>query len=107
MARTSKAQPGSVRCTFCGSAQAVWRGYRYNALGKKHMMLCKSCGHKFTPDDGYLRMRFMPGIIRKAMELRRKGYSTAEVKLNLQRQEGVRVSRWTIIKWERKYGKKA
>ena len=69
------------------------------------MKLCKKCGCKFTPDDGYLRMRFKPGIIRKAMDLRKKGYSSAEVKENLKRYEGIKVSRWTIIKWERKYKK--
>jgi len=70
------------------------------------MKLCKKCGHKFTPNDGYLRMRFKPNVIKKAMSLRKKGYSSAEVKENLQRYEGIKVSRWTIIKWEHKYSKK-
>ena len=58
---------------------------------------------KFTPDDGYLRMRFKPDIIRKALDMRKKGYSSAEVKEHLQRYESIKVSRWTIIKWERKF----
>ncbi len=94
------------RCSFCKSANTIWRGYRYNASGKKRMMLCKACGRKFTPDDGFLRMRFDPEIIRKALGLRKKGYSSADVRSNLKRQDGVKVSRWTIIKWERKYKKK-
>jgi len=93
-------------CSFCGSRNTVWRGYRYNVSGKKRMMLCKSCGKKFTPDNGFLRMRFKPEVIKKAVVLRKKGYSSAEVKEHLQRYEGIKVSRWTIIKWERKYGKK-
>jgi transposase-like protein len=93
------------KCPKCGSADSVWRGYRRNRSVDKHMKLCKKCGCKYTPDDGYLRMRFKPGVIRKAMDLRKKGYSSAEVKENLRRYEGVKVSRWTIIKWERKYKK--
>ncbi len=73
----------------------------------KHMRMCKSCGRKYTPDDGYLRMRFKPEIIRKAMALRKKGYSSAEVREHLQRYEGIKVSRWTVIKWERKFVKKS
>lgn len=70
------------------------------------MMLCKACGRKFTPDDGFLRMRFSPEIIKKAIKLRKKGYSSAEVKENLRRYEGIKISRWSIIKWERKFSKK-
>lgn len=69
------------------------------------MKLCKSCRRKFTPDDGYLRMRFSPEVIDEAVKLRKKGFSSAEVKEHLKRYEGVKVSRWTIIKWERKFGK--
>lgn len=94
-----------VRCPFCASERNVWRGWRYNASGRKRMKLCKSCGRKFTPDDGFLRMRFRPEIIRKALEMRKKGFSSSEVKEHLQRYEGVKVSRWTIIKWERKFKK--
>ena len=95
-----------TRCPFCASERNVWRGWMYNSSVKKRMKLCKSCGRKFTPDDGYLRMRFKPAIIDKAMALRKKGFSTSEVKENLKRYEGIKVSRWTIIKWERKFGKK-
>jgi len=94
------------KCPKCSSARTVWRGYRRNRSVDKHMRMCKACGRKYTPDDGYLRMRFKPGLIRKAMELRKKGYSSAEIKENLQRYEGIKVSRWTVIKWERKYIKK-
>ena len=94
-----------AKCPKCGSLQSVWRGYRRNRCVDKHMKLCKKCGSKFTPNDGFLRMRFKPSVIRRAMELRKKGYSSAEIKEHLQRYEGVKVSRWTVIKWERKYMK--
>jgi transposase-like protein len=95
-----------MKCPGCGSADTTWRGYRRNRVRDKRLRFCRSCGRKFTPDDGYLRMRFNPGVIKEALRLRSRGFSTSEVRLNLQRHEGVRVSRWTIIKWERKFKKK-
>lgn len=47
-------------------------------------------------------MRFSPQEIKRAVTLYKKGFSLAEVKLRMER-EGVRVSRWTILKWTKKY----
>lgn len=94
-----------ISCPYCSSKDIVWRGYRYNEKTKKHLRLCKKCGRKFTEKDAYFRMRFSPQEIRRGVALYRKGYSLAEVKLKMER-EGVRVSRWTILKWHRKYKKK-
>ena len=92
-----------MHCPHCKSPQLVWRGYRYNEKSKKRLRLCKACGRKFTPNDGFFRMRFSPVEIKRAVELYKKGYSLAEVKLRMER-EGVKVSRRTILKWARKYG---
>jgi hypothetical protein len=91
------------RCPRCGSTKCVWRGYRYNERNKKHMRLCNSCGRKFTPDPRFWRMRFAPEEIMEAVRLYSKGFSAAEVQLNLKRKMGINVSRWTIILWHRKY----
>ena len=92
-------------CPYCSSKSVVWRGYRYNEKTKKHLRLCKKCGRKFTTRDAFFRMRYSPKEIKRAVILYKKGYSLAEVKLRMER-EGVRVSRWTILKWFRKYKKK-
>ena len=92
----------STKCPFCGSSASVWRGYRYNEKSKKRMKLCKSCGKKFTPDPHFWRMRFSPEEIREAVRLYTRGFSSAEVQLHLKRR-GIRVSRWTVILWHRKY----
>jgi transposase-like protein len=47
-------------------------------------------------------MRFAPEEIREAVSLYKKGFSSSEVQLNLKR-KGLKVSRWTIILWSRKY----
>lgn len=93
------------KCPVCKSAQTVWRGYRYNRSGKKHLRQCNRCGRKFTPDEGFLRMRYKPDDILYAVKLYQKGKSSAQVVDTLSRR-GVKVSRWTVIKWARKYAYK-
>ena len=97
-----KAKAG--KCPRCGSAKAVLRGFRHNQKGDKQLFLCRACGRKFTLDNGYLRMRFPPNVIREAVSLYGKGFSSAEVRTRLER-EGVKVSRWTVIKWVRRFGR--
>jgi hypothetical protein len=91
------------RCPFCSSKNTVWRGYRYNEKTKKRLRLCKSCGRKFTPDPVFWRMRFSPEEIRDAVRLYNvRGFSSSEAQKHLRR-KGIRVSRWTIILWSRKF----
>jgi len=93
------------RCPACRSSSAVYRGFRHNAKSKKQLMLCRKCGRKFTPDDGFLRMRFRKEDIMEAVYLYSKDFSLAEVQKRMER-KGVKVSRWTVLLWVRKYGKR-
>ena len=95
-----RAVPG---CPYCGSEIAVRRGFRKNLSGKKQLFLCRACGRKFTPDDGFLRMRFPAGTIREVVSLYRKGFSSSEVQRRMERR-GTKVSRWTIICWAKRFG---
>jgi transposase-like protein len=103
------------KCPHCHGSHTVLRGFRHNqgivgrcpetpSFQKKQLFLCKSCGRKFTPDDGYLRMRFPRETIRKAVSLYGKGFSSSEVRTRLERQ-GIRVSRWTVLKWVKRFGR--
>ena len=94
----------NLECPYCGSQKAVLRGFRKNDSGDKQLFLCKKCGRKFTRDDGYLRMRFSPEDIKEAVSLYGKGFSSAEVRTRLGRR-GVRVSRWTVLKWVKRFEK--
>jgi hypothetical protein len=93
------------KCPYCGGGNIVYRGYRHNKNSSKRMRLCKRCGRKFTPDDGFLRMRFRAEDIKYALSLRKRGFSLAEVQLHLKRNRGIKISRWSIAKWEHKFGK--
>ena len=96
-----------MKCTKCDSPDVVKRGFRKIRFGKKQLYLCKKCSFKFTPDDGFLRMRFPIETIRKVVALYNdKDYSTSEVVKKLQRDDGIKISRWTVILWTRKYGRR-
>ena len=91
------------KCPECGSLDSVWRGYRYNKAVKKRLRKCKSCGTKFTPDDGFLRRRFQKAHIVEAVSLYKSGLSLGKVKDYLWQHHGVKVSRWMILLWSRDY----
>ncbi|MDO9096813.1 MAG: hypothetical protein Q7U60_01645 [Candidatus Methanoperedens sp.] len=91
------------KCPECGSLDGVWRGYRYNKSAKKRLRKCKSCGAKFTPDDGFLRRRFQKEHIVEAVSLYKSGLSLGKVKDYMWQHHGVKVSRWMILLWSRDY----
>jgi len=93
-----------MKCRYCKSEEVVWRGYRYNMSGKKRMGLCNGCGKKFTP-GGFWKARFKEEDVKAAVKFYLKGMSAAEVKEKM-KHRGVKVSRWTIIKWYNKYAGK-
>jgi transposase-like protein len=89
-------------CRFCGSDQIVHAGIRYNRNGDLQKYLCRSCGHYFTINLGFEKMRATPQIITSAMQL----YFTGESLRNVQKflaLQGVKISHVAILKWIRKY----
>jgi len=89
-------------CRFCGSSDIVKDGVRHNKYGDLQIYTCRSCGHYFTINLGFERMRATPQIITSAMQL----YSTGESLRNVQkflRLQGVKVSHVAVLKWIRKY----
>ncbi|MBU0898906.1 MAG: hypothetical protein KKB03_02960 [Nanoarchaeota archaeon] len=94
------------KCPYCSSTRTVWRGYRYNEATKRHLRLCKKCNRKYTPNDNFLRMRFKKDTIMKGVNLYGKGLSLSEVQHEMKHRYDVKVSRWTILKWFKKYTKK-
>lgn len=91
-------------CPHCGS-RSVKRGFRKTRLGRKQLYLCAKCRRKSTPkQSAWLpRMRFTEKNVMTAVKLYKGGRSSSEVQKSM-RERGVRVSRWTIIKWSRKFG---
>lgn len=96
----------SVECSFCGSSKHVWRkGWRYNKSGKKQMWWCNSCKKRFTPDDGFWKMKHKPEIIAEACSSYKRGISLKNVKCHLSEYRETDISRTTVLNWVRKYSK--
>jgi putative transposase len=89
-------------CQYCGSTNIVKAGLRKNKHGNIQKYLCRSCGHYFTINLGFERMRTTPQIITSAMQLYFTGESLRNVQKFLKLQ-GVTVSHVAILKWIKKY----
>ena len=89
-------------CQYCGSSDIVKDGVRHNKHGDLQIYTCKSCGHYFTINLGFERMRATPQIITSAMQLYFTGESLRNVQKFLKLQ-GVKVSHVAILKWIKKY----
>lgn len=89
-------------CQYCGSDNIVKDGKRHNKYGDLQIYLCKSCGHNFTVNLGFERMRATPQIITSAMQLYFSGESLRNVQKFL-RLQGVKISHVAILKWIKKY----
>ena len=85
----------------CLHEKLVKRGFRKTNIGRKQLYLCKKCGKKVTKE--WPRMRFEKSYVMYAVRLYKRGMSAAKVKESMEGRE-VKVSRWTIIKWSKRFG---
>jgi transposase-like protein len=100
--RTIEPIENLTECIYCGSSSIVKDGIRHNKHNDIQIYTCKSCGHYFTINLGFERMRATPQIITSAMQL----YFTGESLRNVQKflmLQGMKFSHVAILKWIRKY----
>ena len=90
-------------CKKCGSEKIIKIGVRHNKAGNIQRFLCKECGHKFTRNDGFERMKATPKAITIALDLFFKGVSQRKIIHHLKMFEGIEVSQPTVLNWIRKY----
>ena len=93
----------SFDCVFCGSTNTVKNGLRKRKVRIKQSFLCQNCGKQFVEPDGFERMRFNPEIISRAVHQHEDGFSLSKVQNHLWQHDGVKVTRWTISQWKKKY----
>ena len=91
------------KCPVCKSDDARKRGFRNNSVGKKQKYQCFDCKKWFVKDDGFKRMRYKKEIITRAIHMHIDGFSLFKVQYHLWQHDGIKVSRKTILLWERKY----
>lgn len=92
-----------LKCLFCDSGDVIRRGKLRDRVGTKQRFGCKNCGRRFVEDDGFKKMRHKPKVIVRAIHMHQDGMSFFKVQNHLWQHDGVRVSRQTLTKWERKY----
>lgn len=93
----------SLKCPVCGSLDVSKKGFRKNNLVKKQKYQCYDCKKWFVKDDGFKSMRFKPEIISRAVHQHEDGFSLSKVQNHLWQHDGVKVTRWTISQWKKKY----
>jgi len=91
------------KCPKCKSNKFVVKyGKRHNQSGAKQRYFCKKCESRFTPKDGFWKMRFSPEVITAALDLYYKGLSLRKIKDHLY---NIEVSHTSILRWVRRYAK--
>lgn len=91
-----------TNCRFCGSENIVKDGIRHNNHGDIQKFNCKDCGHYFTVNLGFEKMKHNPRGITTALQLYFTGASLRNTSRTLQL-IGVKVSHQTIYNWIKKY----
>ena len=92
-----------MKCIFCSSTNVVKNGKRKRKIRTKQSFLCTNCNRQFVEVDGFERMRHKPKVIVRAIHMHQDGMSFFKVQNHLWQHDGVRVSRQTLMKWEKKY----
>ena len=92
-----------MKCPSCRSADVSKKGFRKNKSVRKQKYQCYDCKMWFVKDDGFKRMRFKPEIISRAVHQHEDGFSLSKVQNHLWQHDGIKVTRWTIAQWKKKY----
>jgi putative transposase len=89
-------------CQRCGSSNLKKDGIRHNKSGSIQKFLCRECGHYFTINIGFEKMKHNPKAVTTAMQLYFSGESLRNTMKSLQLL-GVEVSHQTVYNWINKY----
>jgi transposase-like protein len=94
-----------VRCRFCSWAGMVRAGWRYNRRTRKQRYRCRLCRRRFVADDGFVKYGHRPETVTKALDLYFSGLGSWKVVGYLGRHEGTRISRMSVVRWARRFGR--
>ncbi len=91
---------------FCkGGDKLTRKGYRYNKSGVKQIYNCNLCNRRFTPNDGFWKMKNTPETITEALDLYKRGFSLKSAVEHLWKYANVKICAKTVRDWVLKYGK--
>jgi putative transposase len=96
-------QPINVSaCPKCASESIKKHGIRHNDSGDIQKFQCKACGHWFTINLGFEKMKATPQTVTMAMQMYFSGLSFVSV-AKAMKLKGVKISGVGVYKWTRKY----
>ena len=92
-----------MACIYCKSNDIVKNGSRRRKSRIKQSYFCNDCKKQFVEPDGFERMRNNPEIIARAVHMHEDGFSLSKVQNHLWQHDGVKITRWTISQWTKKF----
>jgi len=104
MVRREDAQ--TIRCRFCGWAGVLKAGWRCNRKCRKQRYRCLCCKRRFVEDNGFLRLCHRPNTVTKCLDLYFSGLGSWKVVQYIRRHHRVRLSRMSVCRWARRFGRK-
>ena len=69
------------------------------------MWWCNACKRRFTPDDGFWKMKHKPEIIAEACSSYRRGMSFNSVSKHFREYNKAKICPATVFNWVKKYTK--
>jgi len=90
-------------CPECKSDEIIKSGIRKTSFGEAQRYKCKSCGHRFTINKGFSRMKNEPKAITLSMDLYFKGISYRKICDHLKQFYSLEVAPTTPMRWVQKY----
>ncbi|MBU1975667.1 MAG: hypothetical protein KKG59_04655, partial [Nanoarchaeota archaeon] len=94
------------QCKYCKKPSAIKRGVKKNKSGWIPRFSCTKCGRWFVNRKGLENYRHNAEVITVALDLRAKGLSLSDVVDHLDQHHRIKVTRKTILDWQKKFGKK-
>ena len=94
---------GNMQCIFCKSKEVVKNGKRRRNVRIKQSYFCNNCRRQFVEADGFERMRNRPKVIVRAIHMHEDGMSLSKVQNHLWQYDNIKITRWTISQWTKKY----
>lgn len=94
------------KCRHCKKISAQKRGIQKNKSGWITRYFCTECEKWYVDRKGFERFRHSPEVITAALDLRAKGLSLSDIVDHLDQHHRVKVSRKTILDWQKSFGKK-
>lgn len=92
-----------MKCRYCSSKKVVLNGKRKRLSVTKQSYLCNSCKRQFVGQDRFEGMRYNSDIIMKSINKYKNGMSLSDVQNDLLAHDNIKISRWTISLWSKRF----